>query len=192
MEAVVSAFLADCGGAEAPASAVAAAAILALDANARGLHERTRATLLATAEGDHPVLWPVVAFLRDRVHTYSLLRANLISIGRQHERQTQIRGYISNPGGKPRTDRLPEIELKTLDGGTLSLPQDTHGKLTLLVFVEPSAEPDAEFPIDVGEEVKNHPIIISNSRATWQTDTSTKTSLRSRPFCPKMRNASMP
>ncbi|MFT5109993.1 MAG: hypothetical protein ACI9UA_005645, partial [Pseudoalteromonas tetraodonis] len=156
MEAVVSAFLADCGGAEAPASAVAAAAILALDANARDLHERIRATLLTAAEGDNPVLWPVVPFLRDRVHTYNLLRANLVSHGRQHERQMSIRGYISNPGGEPRTDRLPEIALKTLDGRTLNLPRDTHGKLTLLVFVEPSAEPNAEFPIDVGEEVKVH------------------------------------
>ncbi|MDE0865348.1 MAG: hypothetical protein OSA98_16275, partial [Rubripirellula sp.] len=157
MEAVVSAFVADCGGAEAPASAVAAAAILALDANARDLHERTRATLLADPEGDDPMLWPVAAFLRDRLHTYSLLRANLISQGRQHERQMSIRGYISNPGGEPRTDRLPEIALKTLDGGTLSLPRDTHGKLTLLVFVEPSAEPEAEFPIDIGEGEDKRP-----------------------------------
>jgi len=151
MEAVVSAFLADCGGDKAPASAVAAAAILALDANARDLHQRTRATLLAAAEGHNPVLWPVVPFLRDRVHTYNLLRANLVSHGRQHERQLTIRGYMINLGGEPRTDHLPDIALKTLDGRTLNLPRDTHGKLTLLVFVEPSAEPDAEFPIDIGE-----------------------------------------
>lgn len=151
MEAVVSAFLADCGGAEAPASAVAAAAILALDANARDLHEHLRTTLLTSAEGHDPMLWPVVTFLRDRVHTYSLLRANLISQGRQHEREVGIRGYISNPGGGLRTDQLPEITLKTLDGGTLILPRDTHGKMTLLVFVEPSADPNAEFPIDIGE-----------------------------------------
>ncbi|MDE0862045.1 MAG: hypothetical protein OSA93_17950 [Akkermansiaceae bacterium] len=157
MEAVVSAFLADCGGAEAPASAVAAASILALDANARDLHVRIRATLLTGPEGHNPRLWPVVAFLRDWVHTYDLLRANLISQGRQHERQMSMRGYISNPGGAPRTDRLPEIALKTLDGGTLSLPQDTNGKLTLLVFVEPSAEPNAEFPIDVGEGEDKNP-----------------------------------
>jgi hypothetical protein len=157
MESVVSAFLADCGGAEAPASAVAAAAILALDANARDLHERTRATLLAGPEGHNPMLWPIVAFLRDRLHIYSLLRANLISIGRTHERQLPIRGYVSNPGGEPRTDRLPEIVLKTLDGRTLSLPRDTHGKLTVLVFVEPSAEPDAEFPIDIGEGEDKNP-----------------------------------
>jgi hypothetical protein len=157
MEAAVSAFLADCGGAKAPASAVAAAAILALDANARGLHERTGATLLAAGEIDNPMLWPIVAFMRDRVHTYKLLRANLVSHGRQHERQVSIRGYMSNFVGEPRTDRLPEIALKTLDGGTLSLPQDTTGKLTLLVFLEPSAEPDAEFPIDIGEGEDKRP-----------------------------------
>ena len=157
MEAVVSAFLADCGGDKAPASAVAAAAILAMDANARDLHQRTRATLLTAAEGHNPTLWPVVSFLRDRVHEYNLLRANFISLGRKLERQPAIRGYLSNPGGEPRTDRLPEITLKTLDGGMLSLPQDTHGKLTLLVFVEPSAEPSAEFPIDVGEGEDKNP-----------------------------------
>ena len=157
MEAVVSAFLADCGGAEAPASAVAAAAILALDANARDLHERTRATLLTAAEGHNPTLWPVAAFLRDRLHRYSLLRANLVSHGRQHERQMPIRGYMSNVGGEPRTDHLPEIALKTLDGDTLNLPQDTKGKLTLLVFLEPSAEHDAEFPIDIGEGEDKRP-----------------------------------
>lgn len=156
-EAVVSAFLADCGGAEAPASAIAAAAILALDANARDLHERLRATLLTSAEGHHPMLWPVVTFLRDRVHTYSLLRANLISQGRQHEREVGIRGYISNPGGGLRTDQLPEITLKTLDGGTLTLPRDTHGKLTVLVFVEPTADPNAEFPINIGEVEDKRP-----------------------------------
>ncbi len=155
MEAVVSAFLADCGGAEAPASGVAAAAILALDANARDLHERTRATLLAAPEGDNPVLWPVVAFQRDRVHTYNLLRGNFVSYGRKRERQLSIRWYISNPGGEPRTDRLPEIVLKTTDGGMLSLPRDTNGKLTLLVFVEPSAEPNAVFPIDADWEGKD-------------------------------------
>jgi hypothetical protein len=49
------------------------------------------------------------------------------------------------------------MTLKTLDGRTLTLPQDTKGKLTLLVFVEPSAEPDAEFPVDLGEEEDKKP-----------------------------------
>jgi len=154
MEAVVSAFLEDCGGAEAPASAVAAATILALDANARGLHERTRATLLAVPQSDNPMLWPVAAYLRDLVHTYDVLRANFIYRHSKRERELRMRGHIANLGGEPRRDRLPEIELKTLDGGTLSLPRNSTGKLTLLVFVEPSADPNAEFPLNDDEEGK--------------------------------------
>lgn len=154
MEAVVSAFLADCGGTEAPVSAVAAAAILALDANARDLHERTRATLLSVPQSDHPMLWPVAAYLRDLVHTYDVLRANFIYRHSKRERQLRMRTHIANLGGEARRDQLPEIELKTLDGGTLSLPRDSAGKLTLLVFVEPSAGPNAEFPLNDDEEGK--------------------------------------
>ncbi len=153
-ESIVSEFLADCGGSDAPASAVAAAAILALDANARDLHERCRARLLAVPDGDHPMLWPLVTFLRDRVHTYDLLRGNYVWRHRQRERAS-IRGHIINLGGDPTTNRLPAITLKSLGGATLELPRDTNGKLTLLVFVEPSAEPNAEFRIDADEEGKD-------------------------------------
>lgn len=159
-ESVVSGFLAECGGTNAPSSApapersahgagqaLAAAAILALDANSRDLHERYRAKLLTIPEGNDPVLWPVVTFLRDRIHTYDVLRGNTIWRHRQRERR-RMRMHIINHGGDPRRDPLPAITLKTLDGGTLSLPRDTNGKLTLLVFVEPSADPDAEFPLN--------------------------------------------
>jgi len=153
-ESVLPDFVEATGGTRAPASAVAAAAILALDANLRDLHERYRARLLAIPDGDNPMLWPVVAFLRDRVHTYDLLRANCISRLRLHERAS-VRGRIINLGGTSTTDRLPTIALKTLNGATLDLPRDTNGKLTLLVFVEPSAEPNAEFRIDADEEGKD-------------------------------------
>jgi tetratricopeptide (TPR) repeat protein len=134
------------GGAEAPCSAHAAAVILALNANSRDLHDRYRAKLLAAQDGDNPVLWPMVSFLRDRVYTYRLLKANYI-----HKERDSARDYMINHGAPPMTGLLPTVKLKTLDGRTLSLPKDTNGKLTLLVFVEPSAEPDADFPIDVGE-----------------------------------------
>jgi hypothetical protein len=147
MESVVSAFLADCGGAEAPASAVAAATILALDANVRDLHERTRATLLAIPDGKNPALWPVVSFLRDRIHIYRLWKGNGL-----RGKRGAVRGYMVNHGAPPTTKLLPTVTLKTLDGRTLTLPRDTKGKLTLLVFVEPSAEPNAEFPIDADEK----------------------------------------
>jgi hypothetical protein len=134
------------GGAEAPCSAHAAAVILALNANSRDLHDRYRNKLLAAPDGDNPVLWPMLSFLRDRVYTYRLLKANYI-----HKERDSARDYMINHGAPPMTGLLPTVKLKTLDGRTLSLPKDTNGKLTLLVFVEPSAEPDADFPIDVGE-----------------------------------------
>ncbi len=134
------------GGAEAPPSAHAAAAILALDAHARDLHNRHRAKLLAAPDGGSPQLWPMVSFLRDRIHSYRLFKGNYIG-----KERGSARFYMINHGAPPMTELLPTVTLKTLDGRTLSLPQDTNGKLTLLVFVEPSAEPDAEFPIDLGE-----------------------------------------
>jgi tetratricopeptide (TPR) repeat protein len=143
------------GAAEAPCSAHAAAAILALYANARDLHNRYCATLLAAPDGGNPVLWPMVSFLRERIYSYRLLRAN--SIQKEGE---SVRDHMINHDGPPMTRLLPSVTLKTLDGRTLSLPRDTNGKLTLLVFVEPSAEPNAEFPIDAGEgedkKVSNH------------------------------------
>jgi hypothetical protein len=148
-ESVLSAFVEATGGTRGPAS------ILALDANARDLHERYRAELLASPDLKNPMQWPVVAFMRDRVHTYDLLRANCLSRGRTRERGS-IRTHILNIGGTPTTDRLPAITLKTLKGGKLNLPQDTKGKLTLLVFVEPSAAPNAEFSTDTDGEGKDN------------------------------------
>ena len=145
-ESVLQDLIEKTGGAEAPSSAHAAAAILALNANARDLHDRYRATLLAAPDGGNPLLWPMVSFLRDRTHSYRLLKGNYIN-----KERGSVRSYMINHGAPPMSELLPAVTLKTLDGRTLSLPQDTNGKMTLLVFVEPSAEPDAEFPIDVGE-----------------------------------------
>ena len=148
-EAVLQDLIEKTGGAKAPSSAHAAAAILALYANARDLHDHYSATLLAAPDGGNPMLWSMVALLRERIYTYRLLRANHI-----HKERNSVRAYMINHGAPPITRQLPPVTLKTLDGKTLSLPQDTKGKLTLLVVVEPSAEPDAEFPIDAGGEVK--------------------------------------
>ena len=145
-ESVLQDLIEKTGGAEAPPSAHAAAAILALDANSRDLHNRYRATLLAAPDGGNPVLWSMVSFLRDRTHSYRLLKGNYIN-----KERGSVRSYMINHGAPPMSKLLPTVTLKTLDGRTLSLPQDTKGKMTLLVFVEPSAEPEAEFPIDVGE-----------------------------------------
>ena len=149
-ESVLQDLIEKTGGAGAPCSAHAAAAILALYANARDLHNRYCAALLAAPDGGSPVLWSMVSFLRDRIYTYRLLKANYV-----HKERESVRGHMINHGGAPMTGLLPTVTLKTLDGRTLSLPRDTKGKLTLLVFVEPSAEPNAEFPVAADGEGKD-------------------------------------
>ena len=151
-ESVIQDLIKKTGGAEAPSLAYAAATILALNANSRDLHDRYCAPLLAAPGGGNPALWSMVSFLRDRVYTYRLLRANHI----KNERES-VRDYMINHGTAPMKEVLPTMTLKALDGQTLTLPQDTKGKLTLLVFAEPSAEPDAEFPVDLGEEEDKKP-----------------------------------
>jgi hypothetical protein len=137
-------------GAKGDAISVASAAILALVANSPELHEHYREALLKKGASDARV-WDVAAFLRDRYHRLDLLKVKLS----RPERRVRARyGYIVSPrehavnhGLDPMTERLPEIELKTLDGGSLKLPRETQDKLTLLMFVEPPADPEADFPV---------------------------------------------
>ncbi len=131
-ETVLPAMIQESGADAAPASALAAAAILALDAQSKELHDRYRNKFMEAPYDGNPVLWSFISFLRDRYHRYQLFRGNFI---RSEDRG--VRSYVVNHGLTPMTDRLPDIELKTLEGKTLNLPKDTNGQLTLLVFIEP-------------------------------------------------------
>jgi hypothetical protein len=137
--ALLAQLIEDSGGAKAPASACAAAAILAVDAQARDLHELYRDKFPAAGYDGNPALWSFTSFLRDRFHRYALLKANYTS-------------YIYTQGPPqyimPPDVPLPVMELKTLDGRTLRVPDDTNGKLTLLVFVEPPAVIETEPQLD--------------------------------------------
>jgi len=147
---VLPAFVKATGATDAPASAYAAATILAMDANARDLHNRYRKILLETHNGS-PTMWPVVSFLRDQNHTFRLFKANYYhppSLARRIVRAI-LRRNAAALAAAADTNRLLKAELKTLTGGTLSLPQATDGKLTLLMFVEPPADPGADFPIAI-------------------------------------------
>jgi hypothetical protein len=137
-EAILSTLISEAGGARAPASALAAAAILSLDADARDLHERYRRALLETPDVDNPRLWSVASFLRDRYHRFLLFKGNDYQPSRQ--KRGAIRGYIVAHGEPAAIGRLPEVELKDLDGRTLRLPREKSAKLTLLLFVEPPAD----------------------------------------------------
>jgi hypothetical protein len=138
-KSVLANLIKEAGGGDVPPSAQAAATILALDANSIDLHTHYR-QMLIESHNDSPTFWPVVSFLRNRYHAYFLLKANHARRERRFSRR-----HIINHGGAT-TNPLPDIKLKTLDGGTLRLPKDTNGKLTLLLFIEPPADPNAEMP----------------------------------------------
>ncbi len=135
------------GGDDASASAYAAAAILALEANARDMHETFRERVLETHVGT-PALWPVVSFLVDQNHRYRLFKPNLYlppSKGRRIER-ARLRGNAVAFDAPQVTDDPLEADFDTIDGGKLSLAQATDGKLTLLMFVEASSGSESSFP----------------------------------------------
>lgn len=134
-DALLSQLIEESGGTQAPASAYAAAAILALDAQARDLHEHYREKFPLSEYDGNPALWSFSSFLRDRMHRHALLKASTT----YNRSNPAPRGYIINLGGTPPDVPMPAIELRTLDGKTLRVPDDTNGKLTLLVFVEPPA-----------------------------------------------------
>lgn len=150
-ELVVTGFLAACGGDEAPASALAAATILALDTKSRELHETCR-KLFLEKYGDIPEFYSFTSFLRNRHHRFRLLSPNY------NRPERRPRGYIVAHGYELMTEPLPGIELKKLDGSTLSLPDKNNDKLTYLLFIEPPADPDSDFPVVLnrnGKPVKN-------------------------------------
>lgn len=137
-EEILSTLIEQEGGAKASASSLVAAAILSLDTDARDLHERYRRAFLKAPDVDHPSLWSVVSILRDRYHRFLLFKGNQVAPNRQ--KRAEIRGYIVAHGEPAAIGRLPDVELKDLEGRTLKLPRETDGKLTLLLFVEPPAD----------------------------------------------------
>jgi tetratricopeptide (TPR) repeat protein len=146
-EQVLSALIEATGATNAPASAYAAAAILAMDVNSRELHAKYRKMLLNKDNSD-PAVWPVVSFLRDQNHRYRLFKPNLYfppTLARRIERADLRRNAgVAEPtliAGGPL-----QAELKTPTGGIVKLPQATDRKLTLIMFVEPPADADADLP----------------------------------------------
>jgi len=136
------------GGDDAPPAGYAAAAILAMDVNASDLHAKYREKFLETYKGD-PALWDVASFLRDQNHRFRLFKYNFYMPASRARRivRGDLRGNVADLGAPADTSGPLKADFKSLAGGKISLPEATDGKLTLLMFVEPPADPAAEFPI---------------------------------------------
>jgi len=97
-EALLRGFIDANGGNKAPANALAAAAVLAIEANAETLYQQYRQRLLSLNDEDHPELWPVLSFIRDRHHGYRLLWGNPGRWGYTREQRYKVR-YVNHMKG---------------------------------------------------------------------------------------------
>jgi hypothetical protein len=132
------------GSDNAPASALAAATILSLHANARTPFQKYRAQLLGKADGDgEPNLRPVYAFLRDKHHRYRNFWATPGGYGYGRPQKYQFRFMVGGYSPPAHDDRRLQCELKTPDGQTLTIADIAAGKMLGIVFVEPPADQEA-------------------------------------------------
>lgn len=131
----ITGFINKTGGTKAPATAIAAATLLALDANDRDLFSRYRTTFLNT-HADDPTLWPVTTYLRDRRHRYRMFRATHSRFGFIRAERHAMYRDVSALDEPADTSRKLNVELTALDGKKLSFPQAAADKLTFLTFLE--------------------------------------------------------
>lgn len=136
-EEILASFIEAAGGTEAPAAALAAAAILAVEFNAQTLYQKFRAGLLQGGNDDNPRLWPVLSFLRDRLHNYRLFWGPPGRHGHTREEKYEFRFMVSGVGESAGNGHRLEAELTKLDGTLLKIPDQTSGEILGIVFAEP-------------------------------------------------------
>jgi len=120
------------GGPNVSGAALAAAAILALDAGRQDLYLKYRMTMLEK-HAEHPMMSPFLSFLRDRYVSSRQFRAT--SWGDTRERA----GLHTHFASSEDVVRSFHADFKTLDGRKLEFPRDAAGRLNVVVFMEPPA-----------------------------------------------------
>jgi tetratricopeptide (TPR) repeat protein len=129
------------GGEKAPASALAAAAVIALEANGRTAHNEYRRRLLEVKSADiDPALWPVYAFLRDKHHRYRNFWATPGGYGFGRPQKYKFRDTVGGLDMPEDRARRIECKLINVDGGDFRLPEAAAGKMHGVVFAEPAAD----------------------------------------------------
>ena len=135
---VLDRFIAQCGGDKANFKALSAAAILAIHADSPDLYHQYRARILDLPEPPQEFA-SFVSFLRDRFHQFYIFKGSPGFYLYSRVYRFAERRFMVNDGLIHSTQALPAMQLKTLDGKTVSLPDAKSDRLTLLLFVEPSA-----------------------------------------------------
>ncbi len=131
---VINTLIKQTDGDRASGPAIAAASVLALDSGDRKLHEQYRTDFLAK-HTSNPMMWTAASFLLNRYHRYWLYHPPFVAGWTYGRRQ----GHFLAIGQAEDAQRTLQVELKTLDGKSLRIPEDTAGKWTVIEFVS-SAE----------------------------------------------------
>ncbi len=130
-EAIIENFLDASGEKQGGAAALALAAILSLDAGDRKLHEQYRRAFL-DKHGNSPTMWTASSFLLDRYHRYWQYHPPFVAGWTYGRRQ----GHFLAIGHPEDAQRTLRAEFKTLDGGTVRVPEDSKGKWTVISFAQ--------------------------------------------------------
>ena len=125
------------GAGQASAKTLAAAAVLAIEANAEPLYQDYRQRLLSLSDEDHPGQWPVLSLLRDRHHHHRMFWGNPGRWGHSETQRYKGRYVVSGVTTPEKANRVLVATLKDLDGQDVRIPQDFAGKMAGIVFVEP-------------------------------------------------------
>ncbi len=133
-KAIIQNFIKAAGGKLASGPALTAASLLALDNGERLLHDTCRRTFLDKHAND-PTMWTATAFLLDRYHRYWMYHPPFTAGWTYGRRQ----GYFLPIGTPEDADRSVQLELKTLEGKSVRIPEDADGKWTVIEF-QPSGE----------------------------------------------------
>ncbi|HIL24806.1 MAG TPA: hypothetical protein EYG19_05345 [Verrucomicrobia bacterium] len=132
-ESVIRSF-AESGGKKASGPVLAAAALLALDVADRKLHEDYRRAYL-DEYSEHPPMWTATAFFLDRYHRYWMYHPPFVAGWTYGRRQ----GHFLAIGEPEDAKRTLQLELKTLEGGMVKIPESSDGKWTVISFVASAA-----------------------------------------------------
>jgi len=145
---IVNAFITHCGGEKAGLKACSAACVLAIHADSRELYQQYRSKILKSPNQTQ-ALASFSSFLCNRYHQYYLFKGNPNYYLYSREYRFTERRYMIDDGLAPMMQPLPPLQLKTLDGKTVSLPNKKSDVLTLLLFVEPPANGSNELASEI-------------------------------------------
>jgi len=139
--------------AEGTTSALGAATILALQAMSQELHIEYRDRFLKSPDNNKANLWSFRSFCVSRFHQFYLpLRSHDF-----YERGSRY--YAINHTDQQLNEPMLKLELKTLEGRKLTLPKDSKGRVTLLLFMEPPPGKNSNYPDGLEESYIYYPLL---------------------------------